>query len=230
VIVERHRAGIVVAIWALSALAAYLLLTDNAFPRYGLQAVAPLCILAVVGAADLVRRIAPRVRGNSSHTRAWRIGAALLVLAAVGPGLVLDLRVLANPGNAPYPGLDRSQYNVLISNTGPDENAANEILRLSPPSVTDTSPAAERTVAESGGWGSWTAHLVLNGRTYTPHPRFNFIDLYGGSPDQNLANAARFVIVDGAAPPGWFKLGRARLVEQWTRPGGGVPVQLYERG
>ena len=48
-IIARDRLGIVVVLWAAAAIGAFLFLTDTAYPRYGLQAVPPLCILIVIG-------------------------------------------------------------------------------------------------------------------------------------------------------------------------------------
>jgi hypothetical protein len=150
-----------------------------------------------------------------------------VAVLAVAPALALDLRVLARPGDAPYPGMDRGQYNVLVSNRGPVQDAAKEILRRSPATFTDATPAGDRTVVGIGGW-VWAGQLALNGKKYTTHPRFIYLDV--NAADQAAANAARFVIVDGARPPGWFRLGHVRLVHRWSRPGPGPPLLLYDRG
>jgi hypothetical protein len=226
VVVERHRAGIVVAIWALVALAAYLLLTDTAYPRYGLQAVGPLCVLAVLGGADLWRRVWIPARAGGPHARWWTAGAVVLAVLALAPALILDARVLARPGDAPYPGLDRAQYNVLVSNRGPVQKAVKEILRRSSPAFTAATPPAQRTVAGIGGW-AWAAQLALNGTHYAATPRFTYVDVLS---DHKVVNAARFVIIDAYTPPDWFRLGNAKVAGRWSRPGGGAGVVLYDRG
>jgi hypothetical protein len=224
VVVTRHRVGLVLAMWGLAAIAMYLLLTDTAYPRYGLQAVAPLCVLIVVGAADLVGRVEARVGRGGSGGRRWAAAAGLVAAIALAPMLVLDLRVLLSPGTAPYPGLDRAQYVTLVSNRGPVHDAALEVLRRAPSTFPANTAPGRRTVAGLGGW-PWATQLTLNGTHYTTKPRFLYVD---DTSDHGQVNAARFVIVEGPAPP-WVELGDARLLRRWSRPGGGPPVALYDR-
>jgi 4-amino-4-deoxy-L-arabinose transferase-like glycosyltransferase len=215
VILSRDRLGAIAAVWAIAALVAFFLLTDSAYPRYGLQAVPPLCILIAIGAFDLWARARTRL---SSH---WLV---LLALVASIPMLLLDGRVLITPQTAPYPGLDRSQYVTAISNREPVREAAEVILRRAPKAFTKATPQAQRSVAEMGGWG-WAAVLVLNGTHYTTTPRFIYMDQ---TSNQALVNHARFVIVEADAPP-WLKLRGATMLKRWSRAGG-PPVVLYDRG
>jgi hypothetical protein len=215
-ILTRDRLGIVIVAWSASAIAAFLFLTDTAYPRYGLQAVPPLCILIVIGIADIVGRALPRVG------RRW---IALVAVLAALPMLVLDVRVIFSPGDAPYPGLDRAQYVTLVSNRQPVRDAAREILRRAPKAFPASTPASQRTVAGLGGW-PWATTLTLDGTYFTTTPRFTYVD---DSSPHELVNAARFVIVKGA-PPTWLRLGTARLVGTWTRAGHGPAVKLYDRG
>jgi hypothetical protein len=210
----RDRLGLVAIAWAAAAIAAFLFLTDTAYPRYGLQAVPPLCILIVIGGEDVWRRARRRVH--------WRWLAPAAVLAAV-PMLLLDAKVLLTPEDAHYPGLDRLQYVTYVSNRQPARNAAQEILRIAP-NFTAATPAPQRTVAELGGW-PWATTLTLNGTHFTPAPRFTYID---DTNDHRLVNTARFVIVEGPPPP-WLTLTGAKLVKQWSRAGNGPPVVLYDR-
>ena len=215
-IMARDRLGMVSVLWAAAAIGAFLFLTDTAYPRYGLQAVPPLCILIVIGVADLVDRALQRVR--------WRLIAAVAALAAV-PMLLLDARVILSPQDAPYPGLDRGQYVTFVSNRQPVRDAAEEILRRVPKAFQASTPVAQRTVAGLGGW-PWATTLTLNGTHFTTAPRFTYVD---DTSPHNLVNTARFVIVEGT-PPGWFRLKGAKLLGEWTRAGGGPKVVLYDRG
>jgi hypothetical protein len=214
----RDRLGLVVAGWALAAIAAFLLLTDTAYPRYGLQAVPPLCILIAIGAEDL-------------WVRAWcwagRWPVVFVAGVATVPMLLLDARVLLSPNDAPYPGLDRAQYVTLVSNREPVHEAVQVILRRVPKAFPPETPPAQRTVAGLGGW-PWAATLALNGTYWDLTPRFMYVDDWS-DPTHIKANEARFVIIEGA-PPTWVQLGGAELVQSWSRPGGGLPVTLYDRG
>jgi hypothetical protein len=216
VVATRDRLGLIAAVWAAAAIVAFLLLTDYAYPRYGLQAVPPLCILIAVGALDLWGRARRRV--------AWPWVALVAFLLSI-PALVLDGQVLLTPKTAPYAGLDHDQYVKLVSNREPVREAGEIILRRAPKTFTASTPPAQRTLAEMGGWG-FSVLLVLNGTHYTTTPRFLFLDQ---SSDRKQVNQARFVIVDGDAPP-WLKLHGATLVKRWSRGGGGPPVVLYDRG
>jgi hypothetical protein len=195
---------------------AFLLLTVNAYPRYGLQAVPPLCILIAAGALDLWNRARARVD--------QRIVAVVAALLAI-PLLLLDGQVLATPQTAPYPGLDRDQYVTLVSNRMPVREASQLILQRAPKAFGPSTPIAKRAVADLGGWG-WAALLALNGRTYSAKPRFVYMDQ---TSDQSLVNRARFVIIEGDAPA-WLKVSGATLVKRWSRAGGGPAVVLYDRG
>jgi 4-amino-4-deoxy-L-arabinose transferase-like glycosyltransferase len=226
VVAERHRAGIVVALWAVAALVMFVFVTTTPYPRYGLQIAAPAALLAVIGGRDLVTRLLLRARSARSGAgleRRWFAAAGGLLALAVIPGVVIDVRILADPGNAPYAGLDRDQYNVLISNRAPARAAAQHILQLAPPAFTAATPLDQRTIATIGGW-VWSTELTVNGNRYSPTPRFIVAPL--GAPRPQL-QTARFVIVE-QKPPAWMNLRPAQLVGRWTRPGG-PSVELYDR-
>jgi 4-amino-4-deoxy-L-arabinose transferase-like glycosyltransferase len=216
VVWTRDRLGLVAAVWALSAIVAFFLLTVTAYPRYGLQAVPPLCILIAIGGADLWTRVTARLD--------WRLVAVAAAVACV-PMLLLDGQVLVTPQTAPYPGLDRLQYVTAESNREPVREAAELILKRAPKAFTATTPPEQRSVAEMGGWG-WAAVLVLNGTHWTTTPRFIYMDQ---TSDQTQVNHARFVIVEGD-PPTWLNVRDATLVKRWSRAGNGPPVVLYDRG
>jgi 4-amino-4-deoxy-L-arabinose transferase-like glycosyltransferase len=216
VVRTRDRLGLVAAVWALAAILAFLLLTDMAYPRYGLQAIPPLCLLIAIAALDLWTR--------ARQHFAW-MWVALGATALAIPMLLLDGQVLVTPQTAPYAGLDRAQYVTLVSNRQPVREASQIILERAPATFARSTPVAAKSVADLGGWG-WAALLVLNGTHYTATPRFVYMDQ---TSDRSLVNHARFVIVEGDAPP-WLSVRRATLVRRWSRAGGGPPVVLYDRG
>jgi 4-amino-4-deoxy-L-arabinose transferase-like glycosyltransferase len=215
VVATRDRVGLVVAAWALAGLAAYLLLTLWAFPRYGLQAVAPLSLLIVIGGDDLWRRARARFGLR-------RVAAVAAFLAL--PLVVLDAWVLVSPKDAPYPGVDREQYVSGQANRGPARAAALAIQDRVPDGFEPGTPDAQRTVAQIGGW-VWATALTLNGTHLTKKPPFLVVE---SNADPAVINGARFVILDGKAPPG-LSVGEEDLVRTWTRPDG-PPVRLYDRG
>jgi hypothetical protein len=216
VIVRREAVGLVLIVWAVAATIAFLLLTDHAYPRYGLQAAAPLCALAVFGAADLWDRI----------QRRWSRNVALVVtvLAAL-PLIWLDLRVVISPGDAPYPGLDRRQYVTLVSNREPARQAAQEILRRAPAHPDPAAPPSEYTVADLFAWTEATT-LTLNASPSPVGHVFSTIDQNAGP---EAVNAARYVILEDDAPD-WLDQRSGTRVRTWPRPGGGPPVVLFDRG
>jgi hypothetical protein len=140
------------------------------------------------------------------------------------PAALLDGRVLLNPRTAPYPGLDYDQYVKLISNREPAHEAAEIIVARAGRTFPASTPPVDRWVADVGGF-SWAVPLVLNGTHLPRTPRFSYMD-QTSVPRQ--VNAARFLIVEGDAPP-WLKIGNARVIRRWSRGGGGPPVVLYER-
>lgn len=203
----RNRAGAVFVIWAAAAIAAYLLLTIYGYPRYGLGAVPPLCLLAAVGAVDLLRR----ARDDRLRYSAW----AVLVL----PGIFLNAYVVVAPDHAPYPGLDREQFVSGRTNREPVRAAAEAIL-----GEAQGIPGQGIPIAYIGDEWPWAMLLTLNGERYTTAPRFQYVS---GEAERQLANTAPFVIVTGDLPP-WLDVAAARTVGSWQRDGGPTTT-LYAR-
>lgn len=211
---DRDRLLLLCGVWAAAAIAAYLLLTDWAYPRYGLQAVAPLCLLAVAGGRDLALRFSPRI---------GRPATAALVAAALLPAALFDLRVVREPGTAPYPGLDRTQYVQSDSNTEPLRQAGLAIRRRAP-EISSRSPRAERIIMLRGAY-PWALRLTTGGRTWSPDPPFFVVDGYA---QPALARRARFTVVDGPQDLREIGLTREQRIGRWERPGGPA-VELYDR-
>ena len=180
-----------------------------AYPRYGLQAIPPLCILIAIGSVDLWDRARRRV------ALPW---VALVAALASVPMLLLDGQVLASPTTAPYAGLDRDQYVKLIEQGNRSARRPKIILKRAPKHLTSSAPVAQRSVADLNGY-SFTVLLVLNGTHYTTTSPWIYMD---ATSDRKLVNKARFVIVEGAAPD-WLRVGGAQLVKRWSRAGAGRP-------
>lgn len=200
---ERDRTGAILTIWVVASFVAMLLLTNNGYPRYGLQIAAPAVALMVFGAETLVG--SPR-------------GRLVLVIAAM-PALLLDLWVVAAPQRAPYPGLDHDQYVKLASNREPTRRAAERIVRLA---------NADRTAPTTIYHNLWpsTISLAVNGRTKPATPRFQIT--VGESPTPEQIDATRYIVWDGT-PPSWFAQHGARVVGRWGRGGQGPTTYLLIR-
>lgn len=211
---DRDRVLMLCALWAAAAITAYLLLTAWAYPRYGLQAVAPLCLLAVAGGRDVALRLRPRIGAPAT---AGAIAVALL------PAAILNLQVVRSPTTAPYPGLDSAQYTRNDSNVEPIRRAGREILRRAP-RTTAASPRTDRLVMLRGPY-PWPLKLVVGGRTWSANPRFVVVDGYA---QPSLARRARFTVVEGEQDLREVGLTRSQRVGRWERPGG-APVELYDR-
>ncbi len=197
---RRERIGLIFVVWAGAAGLLMLLLTDAAFPRYGIQIAAPAVGLVVLALLDLSTRI---------RRRPVLIAGCLV---AATPALVLDIRVLARPVDAPYPGLDRVQYVSSVSNRQPVVEAARRIERLA---------AGQRTVSV-GGFGGWPWATTL---TLGHLPGFTYAqEVPQGQP---AVLASQFVIVEGDPPP-WLDVANRTVKGRWQRPGG-APVTLYAR-
>lgn len=211
---ERDRLLLLCGVWAAAAIAAYLLLTDWAYPRYGLQAVAPLCLLALAGAQDLAARV---------RERAGQTATGALLIAALLPAAILDLRVVRDPATAPYPGLDTTQYVRSDSNTEPLRQAGLAIRRRAP-EITSQSSRAERAIMLRGPY-PWALQLTTGGRTWRADPPFVVVN---GSAQPTLARRARFTVVEGTQDLSDVGLTAAQRIGRWERPGGPA-VELYDR-
>jgi hypothetical protein len=216
------RLGLVLCVWTAGTLAAYLLLTGSAFPRYGLQMVPFACALMVIGARDLIGRA-------QLHLRAGWIAAAAVLLAI--PAVHLDATVLAHPKTAHYPGLDETQYVTSDANREPVREAAQTILRIThgalPPS---TRPARPEVVGFARY--PWAAQLVLSGTHLRTPPLYPYMEAPTdprATAQQRQVNAARFLITEGP-PPAWVDLRGATVAGRWPRAHGGPAVVLYDRG
>jgi 4-amino-4-deoxy-L-arabinose transferase-like glycosyltransferase len=102
---SRPRLTAVLLTWIFVSFMVALLFLATSMPRHVMYAMPPVIVLiayALVRGAEWVRRHVPR--------RPAAIVCAVAAALLLAPALVLDLRVLAHPATAPYPGLDYWQY------------------------------------------------------------------------------------------------------------------------
>jgi 4-amino-4-deoxy-L-arabinose transferase-like glycosyltransferase len=200
---QRLRPALVVLAWGLAPIAAAVLLTEVPYPRYLLPAIPPLLALAAFGAVSAARELRRRVSGGPAL-----VAAALLTALVVGPALVFDVRVLANPGTATYPGVDDEQYVTGWASGGPWPLVARDLRRVhagEPATVLMAEPVSD------------ALRLLLRGE-----PALGVV--------REVDGTTRYGVTNGVAlrePPGavaWRQLAR------YERPRGGTPVVLYERG
>ncbi len=100
-----RRQALVLLAWGVAPVAAALVLVEYGYARYVLSAIPPLVVLAAYGLVEGARRI--RVRW--APPRARLVGAVAIVVVLL-PALARDVRIIANPATASYPGEDDWQF------------------------------------------------------------------------------------------------------------------------
>ncbi len=194
-----------VAAWGIVPFAGALVIANAAYPRYWLNAVAPLLVLAAVGLVALVSWAAKAAAGR-------RMVARLLAAAAVALGLAIPLKltvaVVAHPRTARYPGYDDGQF-VTDWPAGTAWPAVAAALRRR--------PGAGPVVVASDRFRalSWLLR---------DEPRFRVV--LSGSPE---ARDAAILVRNLPGPLTTAELGDFRLVARFPRPRGGVAIRLLER-
>jgi 4-amino-4-deoxy-L-arabinose transferase-like glycosyltransferase len=226
----------VLLIWSAAPLVAALLLVPFGYPRYILSAIPPLAVLIGFAVSDGLREIRTRWADTPGAARAVAAVGALLFV----PAAAFDLRVLAHPSTARYPGEDDWQFVAgWPAGTGLDGIAR----------ALETRAPAGATKVAAVYYTPWNLavkfddphrlrvtrqpsqdEVVANGRGKT----FHFVNF--GSPG---AETARFVLdYSGFALPEGRSLIGYRLVASFTRPRGGeiqgrqqprTTVRLFER-
>ncbi len=101
---DRLRLTAVLLTWIFVSFMVALLFLATSMPRHVMYVMPPVIVLIAYALVDGARWVRRHVR-----ERAIPIVCAATV-ALLAPALVLDLRVLAHPASAPYPGLDYWQY------------------------------------------------------------------------------------------------------------------------
>jgi 4-amino-4-deoxy-L-arabinose transferase-like glycosyltransferase len=207
---RRLRLTALLVAWIAVPFATSLLFSALPYPRHIMYLMPPIVVLAayaLVEGARLVRSVmAPR--------RATAAAAAVVGLV-LAPGLLLDARVLADPGSARYPGLDDVQY---VTGTG-----AGSVW----PDVADTirrRGRGRRVVLLTSRSYSQVLEMLLG-----PDRRYVFVS--GRSP---LADRAQFDLDDDIPfydPDAGEAVRRGRFVPvgRFARPRGGATLTLSER-
>lgn len=208
VIRRRQRVGLYVAGWEIVPVLAVVALADLPFVRWLLVAVPFLLVLSAVDVVEvcsaLARAVAIRAPGFPG------VPAAVLMLALV-PAVVWDVRTLAHPTTREYPGRDDLDYVRAYSAGGPWLQLVPELERR----------AGGRELLVAVGDGSGTYYV----ETELRDTGVRLVDL-----SDDAAALATMGIENGSALPSGPEPLAWRPVETYERPRDGVPVTLLERG
>lgn len=224
---RQRRLALLLALWALVALAAAILGGRAPYPRYLMPAVPPIVVLAGHGAAVLARAV--RARADARY--AVVLAGALLVVLAI-PMARLDADIVTDPGDAGYPGQDRFQYVTGFPSGLGYDGLAGELRKRS---------AGERqTVIGYDNLaplqlGVQLGNPQIEHRAHGISWREPFAVASGGRRwtfvrvTDPRASDARFLLrLSGARVINPLPLDRFRLVSAYTRPEGLSTVQLLE--
>ncbi|MBN1528781.1 MAG: glycosyltransferase family 39 protein [Thermoleophilaceae bacterium] len=209
-IARRSAPGVLVLVWVLVPFSISMLFSTAPFPRHVMYLIPPVVVLIAYALREAWAALSERLPGPRGVAL-----AAVLLLLLLAPALRFDLRVLANPDTARYPGLDDVQY---VTGTGGGTvwpPIAREMERRARgPEVVVISPRAYTQVLE----------MLLG-----PNPRYRFVP--GHSP---LARRAQFVVddeipfLDGDAAAIMREL-HFESVAEFARPRGGKVARLMVR-
>jgi 4-amino-4-deoxy-L-arabinose transferase-like glycosyltransferase len=206
----RPRAAVLLLVWIAVLFAVALTFSTLSFPRHVMYVLPPMIVLMAVA---LVRLGDVALAASSARAATVAFVSAAVVL--LGPALVFDVRVLAHPDRAHYPGPDDLQY-VRGSQAGaPWPTVVGAIHRR----------ARGRHV------------VIVVYRSYEgvirwllrPEPRYEIVSTGNGA-----APSAQFLIRDESnffyPNDRGLKLIRRhfRLIGRFERPRGGAVMRLYE--
>lgn len=224
-LIRRQRLVLLLAVWVIGPFVAMMMFTQFGFPRYFLAAMAPLTALLAAGLVWLAGWLRVGI------PRLDRRGAAALVALAFLPPVILDGKILADPGTAQYPGADDFQYAAgWPSGTGLDV-IATALNRLAGPGQTVVA-AVDFTPWNLAVHFEHPLRVPLGGPipaqdgavAYSRGRKLYFIPY--GNPE---AARARFLLQYSSfgTPPG-LDLSSYRLVASYQRPRGGL-IQGYKQ-
>jgi 4-amino-4-deoxy-L-arabinose transferase-like glycosyltransferase len=208
---RRHRGlALILLAWIFVPFTVAMLFSTAPFPRHVMYLLPPgivLAAFALVEGVQLARRLMPARRAA--------VACVLTGLLLLAPALRLDLRILAHPDTARYPGLDDLQY---VTGTG---------------GGTVWPPMADLIRSRARGDRVYilspTAYTQVLEMLLGPSPRYVTVD--GLSP---LASRAQFAVNDEIP----FLDGTAAAVvekeqfvpiQRFTRPRGGATATLLQR-
>jgi hypothetical protein len=204
---RRPAVGLLLSAWFVVPLAASVLLVTVPFPRYLLPAMPPLVVFVAYGLVAVLTAAAAWARDR-------RLGPAVapaLALLLFLPALAFDVRVVADPATARYPGLDDEQYVRGWTSGHPWPPLAEEVRERA---------AGRPTTVALGEFHSRELELLLR-----DEPHIHLVRA-GDAPDP----AARLGVENLAPLPRGDGLLGWRPVWRYERPRGGTPLVLYERG
>jgi hypothetical protein len=197
---ERPNPTAVLLAWIVVPFAVGMLFQLRPFPRHAMPLIPPVVVLsayALVRAARLAEhRLAPRVAAVVCTA-----GAAVVLT----PAVLLDVRVLAHPATARYPGLDYWQYVYGWPAGGPWRGAADLIRRQA---------AGRRVVILAPG-----SYSILQ---QSLRPSGNYVLVDPGSPLAAQARLAVFETTSFPVHPRGFRAEVARrgfvVIGRFSRP------------
>lgn len=223
----QRRLALLLALWAIVALAAGILGGRAPYPRYLMPAVPSIAVLAGHGAAMLARAV--RARADARYAVA--LAGALLVALAI-PAVRLDADVVTGPGDAGYPGQDRFQY-VTGFPSGLGYDGLADALRQRSAGEGETVVAYDNLAPLQ--LGMELGNPQIEHRAHGISWREPFAVASGARrwtfvrANDPRADRAQFLLrLVGARIINRLPLGRYRLVAAYTRPEGLSTVQLLE--
>jgi 4-amino-4-deoxy-L-arabinose transferase-like glycosyltransferase len=221
---RRVRLGLLLLIWVGVQLAGVVLIASRPLGHYLVPALTPAIVVMAIG-------ITETVRGARTWLSGWArtAGIALIVLVAIAPALVFDVRFIADPARDQLPSYDDQELVTgVAAGSGWKEFAAIIARR------TAGHPAPH--VIAYGGLITYDLSLLLGDPSATRYP---YVPV-----DYPQAEDAQFVVSTGPLPPPCSAslpatasivgapcslLSRHRLVllRSYQRPRGGTRITLY---
>jgi 4-amino-4-deoxy-L-arabinose transferase-like glycosyltransferase len=213
----RRQRGLtaLLVIWILVPFGAALTFTLVPYPRHIMYAVPPALVLMAYAAVWCARRLRSTRDALVSGSVCAMVAALLLA-----PALLFDLRALAHPRTAHYPGLDDLQYVTGVPAGGAWPSVVTAIRRRS---------IGQRVVVLAAQADPNIVRFLLSPDPQSPRSRYVVV-----VPSDGLAPEAQFAIVDQLPfgnPPALRFIAQHHfvVVGRYSRPRGGPTVTLYQR-
>ena len=211
---ERRLTALMV-IWILGPFGAALTFTLVPYPRHVMYALPPALVLMAYAAVWCARRW----QGRQSAAVSASVTAVVAMLLLL-PALLFDVRALAHPVTAHYPGLDDLQYVTGTPAGGAWPPLVQAIRRRS---------VGRRVIVLAAQADPNIVRFLLSSNPSSARSRYVVV-----VPSDTLATAAQFAIVDELPfgnPPALRFIAEHHfvIVGRYPRPRGGPTVTLYQR-
>ena len=212
---RRPRMTALLALWVILPFVVALIFTLHPYPRHVMYALPPVIVFA---AETLVGGVA---RARVASAGRWRIPAsAVVVVLLLAPALLFDVRALAHPPIARYPGLDDLQYVTGVPAGGAWPGGVAAIRRRA---------VGTHVVVLAAEADPNVVRFLLSADPRAPGSRYRVV-----VPSQPLSARAQFALVDQlpfSNPPALRFIAQHHfaVVGRFPRPRGGATVTLYER-